>query len=423
MLPQRQFNKNTRRDSMKNIRDIRHDKNLYFILPEDVEISRISCYEDVAVIVYLYYEDSLEKYLPYVDKIPEKISIYIVSSNEELCQPTLEYIHLNKNKKIKLIRKKNRGRDISALLVACREICMEHKYFCFVHDKKKKEIVPAADFDLWIENLWGNSLAGEKYISNVLNIFETNNKIGILAPPEPIGTYMNAWYTNNSWGKINFKLACQLAKELQLNCDLDIQKSPITLGTVFWARSDALKKLFEKEWKYEDFDDEPLGEETISHAIERIFGYVAQDAGYDTGTVMRSTYGERLLSYTQENFTYIYQMFRNDYGLCNVKEFFKKRNDIYEFCTKNKNVYLYGAGIVGKRCLHLLRSGGYEPAGFIITKANCINQQIEGIAVKSLEDMSNIEDAGVIIAVGKKLEMDLEKNLILKNMKNYIKYL
>ena len=57
----------------------------------------------------------------------------------------------------------------------------------------------------------------------------------------------------------------------------------MAVGTVYWSRVDALRKLFEYEWKYEDFDMEPLAEDgTLSHAIERILEFVARDAGYES---------------------------------------------------------------------------------------------------------------------------------------------
>ena len=108
---------------MKNIRDIRDEKNLYYIISKESSVRSEPCYEDTAVIICLYYGDSMEKYSGYIDNIPENIHVYIISSNEELYEPILEYIKKNKNRKIELIKKKNRGRDISALLVAGREVC------------------------------------------------------------------------------------------------------------------------------------------------------------------------------------------------------------------------------------------------------------------------------------------------------------
>ena len=137
-------------------------------------------------------------------------------------------------------------------------------------------------------------IGSSAYISNIIETFERNPELGVLMPPEHVSEnysmlFLNTWY-------LNFLNMQSLAKEMNLNCDLNADKKPISVGTVFWARVDALKKLFEKEWKYEDFAEEPLPDDgTLSHAVERCFAYVAQDAGYNTGIVMTDRFaGERM---------------------------------------------------------------------------------------------------------------------------------
>ena len=44
----------------------------------------------------------------------------------------------NLNIKYKVILKRNRGRDVSALLVASRTEILQYKYVCFIHDKQEK---------------------------------------------------------------------------------------------------------------------------------------------------------------------------------------------------------------------------------------------------------------------------------------------
>ena len=408
---------------MKNIYDIRAEKDLYFLLSEDLSTGTFSIHENVAIIIYLYYEETLERYLDYLKNIPKNIQIYIVTSSENVYK-TIEQLILKKGEqKIELVIKENRGRDISALLVACREICLRHKYICFIHDKKKKDYIPETDFCLWMDNLWGNTLGSENYILNVLNLFESNEQIGVLAPPEPMGQYLNVWYVNG-WGK-NFELTQKLAKELNLHCNLSIDKSPITLGTVFWARSDALQKILKKEWKYEDFDEEPLKDDgTISHVIERIIGYVAQDAGYDVGTVMNLSYASKLLSYTQRNFWTASQLIQNGYGLSNIEKFSVKSKELFHFCMKYEKVYLYGAGKIGICCLHLLRAGGFEPKGYIVSHLNSNHrQEVEGVSIDLLENINGVEKIGIIITVDINLQSEIENNLQSRGLTNYIKYI
>ncbi len=406
---------------MDNVRDIRKMKNLYFVLSDKISENNTSTNAGTAIMLFLYYEESLNEYLSYIDKIPSFIDVYIVSNNDRLYSHILRFIE-ESQRKIKFVRSEKRGREISALLVACRDIVLNYEYICFVHDKKRKDYIPEADFNLWIENLWRNTIGSEKYILNVLNVLDTNKKIGLLVPPEPIGNYLSAWY-DNVWAS-DFELANQLVEEMNLKCDLDINKSPVTLGTFFWAKSVALKKLFKKNWKYEDFDEEPLKDDgTISHAIERILGYVAQDAGYDTGTIMNISYAEKLFSIAQEYFSDTYRLLKRTYNIVDHDKFLKKKNLIYNFYKENVQTYLYGAGKIGKQCLQLLRSEGCEPSGFIVTDNSELTYKVEGLSVKTIDEIDNIEDAGIIITVSAQFQKEIETNLRLRGIKNYIKYM
>lgn len=405
---------------MDNVWDIRRNKTLYFVLSDKKPDNNLSDLQ-IGIILFLYYEESLEMYFPYIDKIPHFIDIYIVSNNEKIYIEILKLVEI-KRIKIKFIHSYNRGRDVSALLVACRDIVLSYEYICYIHDKRKKDYILEEDFNLWIENLWGNLLGGKNYILNVLDLLDRNRKIGLLVPPEPIGRAIAIWY-DNAWGE-NFELVNQLVKEMNLECKLDPDKSPITIGTVFWARSDALKKLFDKNWKYEDFDEEPLKDDgTISHAIERIFGYVAQDAGYDTGTIMCTSYAEKLLCASQEYLSGAYQLLKKTYGISQLENFLKTKELICNFCKENTQIYLYGAGKIGKRCLLLLQTEGYEIEGFIVSDKSKCTPLVEGVSVKEIEEIGNIYKMGIIITVGMKFQEEIENNLKRRGITNYMKYI
>lgn len=411
---------------MENVRNIRKENNMYYILPEhSVENERIHILpSEIAVIAHLYYIDTLEVYFDYFEKIPTDIIIYIVSSNPIVWERVRIYSEQKSN--IVLLEKKNRGRDISALLVAGREIVLNYKYVCFVHDKKEKNEIAKRDTDLWIRNLWDNTLKSAEYIQNVLNVFSQNPNIGLLVPPEPMGEYFNTWYMNNAWG-MNYENTKQLADELGLNCNLDERLAPITIGTAFWCKVDALKKLFEKKWNYEDFDEEPLANDgTLSHAIERIFAYVAQDAGYDTGIVMATSFAARQINFLQESMTVAGCLLKKEFGIKNIHElnnFEKRKEGVLEFCKKNKSIYLYGAGEIGKRCLQVVRVIGYRPDGFIVSKSVLENDEVEGIPVKEWDEIENTQDIGVIVTVGRQFKKEVISELEKKGFHNYIVYI
>ena len=57
------------------------------------------------------------------------------------------------------------------------------------------------------------------------------------------------------------------------------------IGTMFWARSAALKPLFDLKLARDDYPPEPIPYDgTILHAIERLLPFVAQHAGYRVAT-------------------------------------------------------------------------------------------------------------------------------------------
>ena len=84
---------------MKNVYDIRYEKNLSFIFSaqcrgNNYDISPIG-HEHVAIMLYLYYEDTLSEYFKYFDNIPEDIHVYIISSRENVLNLVRKYSEKN----------------------------------------------------------------------------------------------------------------------------------------------------------------------------------------------------------------------------------------------------------------------------------------------------------------------------------------
>lgn len=406
---------------MENLYDIRAKKKHLYILsdsyssftPEDKLLT------SVAVAVNLYYEDIAEKYFTYLETIPEKIDLYIISSQQSILECARHRFKEREN--CFCLEKENRGRDISALLVVFREIALKYQYICFVHDKKSKHSCLDADVERWIENLWGNTVTSTAYVLNVLQMFESNEELGLLVPPEPMGEYFDSWY-NNSWFK-SFDVTLEMARKLKLKCSLDQEKPPITLGTVFWGRTCSLEKLLSVPWKYNDFPSEPLpADGTISHAIERIFGYVAQDAGYETGTIMSNEYAETFLLFLQNAMQDMGKFLESKHYIHTVhqvRQFEKQKDIITEFIHNNQKVYLYGAGVYGKKLLNIIKAYGLEPDGFIVTSGKK-ESHLNRIPVYELAEIKPAKGTGIIIAVNYDLQEELTEILRSNGHSNYI---
>ena len=270
-----------------NQSDLVRTLGLYYILPTSYTNEKeINC--RAAVIMHIYYLDIIEESLKYALNIPKEVDIYITTPHKDKIETIKKTFKNIKNKVVfKVIE--NRGRDVSSLLVGCADIISLYDYICFYHDKKVSYVKPLSMGRSFAYKTSESALHNALYIENILSLFKNNDKLGMLTNTPPHGAVYYDTY-GSEWGA-NFKNTKKLANELELNVILEESKPPIApLGTVFWFRTKAMKKLFDKNWKSEDFPEEPNGNDgTLLHAIERIYPYVVQDAGYYPAYVMPDT--------------------------------------------------------------------------------------------------------------------------------------
>jgi len=404
---------------MKNVYDIRRDNELYFVLPDNgiIHKNSITAKCSVAVIVNLFYIDNVEWYLNQLYEIADMVDVYVISSRSDI----LEVVS---DQRIHQLKKRNRGRDISALLISGREIFFQYDYVCFLHDKKARSRDQTMLINSWLESMWSNLLGTKNYIENVLGILKNNQNIGLLVPPETVGMEWKIWGTE-LWGS-NFERVQEICNEWNLNCNLDPKIPPITIGTAFWCRTEALSKLFHRNWQYEDFDDEPLpGDGTLSHAIERILAYVAQDAGYDTGTIMSSRYAAKQFLMYQDCLPEIFELLRNDRGLTSfseVEKHMEQNRIIQAFCKRYEKVYLYGGGIIGELVLCRMEKLKIQPAGVIVSKLGT-DKSIAGAPVIPIDMIEPTENIGIIVSVGNALKDEIVNILEEKGFHDYICYI
>lgn len=413
---------------MENVYDLRYKKNLIYILPERVctEGEKLSSeiYARAAIIIYLYYMDTLPVYYAYMNNIPEDIDIYVISSREEVLAAVRAYGKRSNRGNISCILKENRGRDVSALLVTGRDIVQKYEYVCFLHDKKEHRPQEKTDIDLWIENLWGNQIGSAAFIDEILRTFERKEDLGILAPPEPIGDHCITWF-GYGWHE-SYEITRQIADRMALNADIRRDKPPITFGTVLWFKTKALMKLFDMNWRFSDFHDEKLEDKNyLSYGLERIFAYVAQDAGYETGTVMSVSYAEKQTCYLQYAVNRIMHEKDEFFPISEISRldaFKRNRNKVMAFAKENKTLYLYGAGQMGVFCLSMLRREGIFPVGWLITKGER-GSVLCGIPVFLIDAPEIVPEIAVIITVEEgTAQEEIASRLKDRGICNYIRF-
>jgi rhamnosyltransferase len=272
-----------------NINDIRRTMHLNYTLPTHTQIDEDLSKQRSAFIFHIYFLDLLSMTFRYLSSIPEETDLYITTTEDKI-EAIRSFAKQHDFKhRITFINVQNRGRDVSALYVAAKDVVLDGQYdvIGFAHDKKSTQNLDKGHHGTESRGfsylLLENTLGSTDYVHNILAKFAQSPRLGLLTPPPPIHGVYFAHTIPSDWGA-NFKnTKTLLERRLHIHVPLDELKPSLSaIGSCFWFRVAALRPLFEAEWEYSDFLPERLMQEdgTVSHAIERANGYVVQSNGY-----------------------------------------------------------------------------------------------------------------------------------------------
>lgn len=282
-----------------NIDDIRKAMHLDYVLPSQAIDPQTHNRPRSAFIYHVYFMDLLEDTCHYIASLPEETDLYITSTEDKIPQ-IREYMQQHGiSHQATFIPVINRGRDVSALLVAACPVVLSGKYdvIGFAHDKKSSQNQEnghhGTESQGFAYKLMENTLGSEAYVKNILTLFAENPRLGQVTPPPPYHALYFAHTIPHDWGA-NYEITKELLEDrLGIHVPLSPTKPTASaMGSCYWFRVEALKPLFEYGWKYEDFLPEgQMGEDgTISHAIERANGYICQSRGYYPAWVLSDRY-------------------------------------------------------------------------------------------------------------------------------------
>jgi hypothetical protein len=168
----------------------------------------------------------------------------------------------------------NRGRDIGALLTGlAHSPIWEYEFIGHLHTKRSTWLNNTKLVDYWRIFLLENTLGSEHPMMDTsLNALDSSPELGLIFPDDP---YVLGW-------EESLPFAVRLAGQMGFQKSLP-RAFNFPVGTFFWARTAALRKLRELSLQWEDYPAEPLPSDgTILHALERLFPLVAAEAGYET---------------------------------------------------------------------------------------------------------------------------------------------
>lgn len=296
--------------------------SLLEVLPEADDGWRPDPAPRILVIAHIFYVDMVEEILGYVRNIPVPFDLVVTTTTRAKADAIIEQLEDEPIAQLDVrIVGDNRGRDMSAFLIECRDLLQPGVYdlVCKVHSKKS----PQDDFnaaDLFKRHMFDNILYTPGYVAQLLKLFQDHETLGMLFPPIvniAYPTLGHSWFTNRPKAE-------QVAKEIGISTHFDSTTPLASYGSMFWVRPEALLKMVDHPWSYEDYpDDAGYGDGGLPHVQERLMAYTVLDAGYQVRSVINRDWASinycfleyklqrissMLPAYTQDQVDYITQV-------------------------------------------------------------------------------------------------------------------
>lgn len=215
----------------------------------------------IALLVHIFYDDLVDEIISYAKNISKDFDILItcVSSCYQTVSKKFNEEFPNHIIDIRVVP--NKGRDIGPFLCNHVKTYQRYDYICKIHSKKS---LHADGINNWRGFLYTHLLGSPKQVQSILNAFEEDETLGIQYPD-----YSEAIKPFIEWGS-NFEASKEFLNSFGQECPNDLPDFPA--GSMFWFRPEALKKLFDNDWKLDDFPVENgQVDNTIMHVIERTF--------------------------------------------------------------------------------------------------------------------------------------------------------
>lgn len=246
-------------------------------LDTSVKNDTVDIQSKIAVHLHVFYVDLLQEFLDGFSTWNFSYELFITTDSSDKEREIQEFLSAN-GRTAKIFVTGNIGRDVLPML-KLKEYLSQYDYVGHFHTKKSKEA------DYWAGQSWRTELIEMlvKPANSIIGQFESLSDLGIVIADIPsffrFNKIVNAWNEyqiapemNDLWQKMS------LTKEINFEA---FHSFVMSYGTFVWFRYDALQPLFDLELSDQEVPKEPLPQNSVLHAIERLLVYVAWNQNYD----------------------------------------------------------------------------------------------------------------------------------------------
>jgi hypothetical protein len=222
---------------------------------------------------HFHYIDHIGDFLAALRPNRSRLDLYLTATSDENAAKLREATDGYNQGSVDISVVPNKGRDIGSFIAFLNSApAMGYDIIGHVHGKRSLYAVKDPGLgDRWRTFLWQHLLGPRAPAADViLENFARNPKLGLVFPEDPVPI---------GWDG-NYEIAQELMRRMGLRDDLPIHID-FPVGTMFWARREALAPLGNLSITWEDYPPEPVPVDgTMLHALERLLPQIALQSGF-----------------------------------------------------------------------------------------------------------------------------------------------
>lgn len=231
----------------------------------------------VGIMLHVFYLDLLDELARDLALMPTPYVLLVSVTDEAARAATLARCRdLPRLRQLEVRVVPNRGRDLAPFLLSFRKEILALDLVCHLHTKKS--LYSGQEQDRWRRYLVDRLLGSAGRIAWILGTFQAMPQLGMVYPESfaSVPWWAHTWLSNVACAR---ELGARLGIAVDPTAYLDYPA-----GSMFWARTAALRPLYELGLPLEVFPSEQgQTDGTTQHALERLLGLVVPRQGMVLG--------------------------------------------------------------------------------------------------------------------------------------------
>lgn len=227
----------------------------------------------IAIQVHIFYLDLLDEMANYCANMPYAFDALVsIVDNAAIDKVLATFEKIPNAEKVVVRVVPNRGRDVAPMLAGFGDLLPDYDFVAHIHSKKS--LYTGSEQQNWRTWLFDALLGSQEGIRKIFRAFVDDEKVGVIypRPADNVPYAAFTWMSNRAVGQSLLNRAGIAPNKTEY--------FDFPAGTMFWARTRALKKFFDLKLTFEDFPPEQgQNDGTIAHAFERSILLAAQSEG------------------------------------------------------------------------------------------------------------------------------------------------